>query len=77
MKEQVKNINGTGQIAVFKHDQFFHHVRHGTERRQQHKYCDEYQNRVGYAVKKTPHESFSDESFTNQFLTRTNIIYCQ
>jgi hypothetical protein len=52
-------------------------VRHRAERGQQHKDCDENQNWIGYAVKKTQHNAFTDESFKDQFLTRININCCQ
>ena len=70
MKKQIKNIDGPDQIAVFKHDQFFNHMRHRTERCQQHKCRYKNQNRIGYAVKKTPHEGFSDESFRTHLKNR-------
>ena len=51
MKEQVEYIHGPDQFAIYQHDQFFKHMRHRAERRQQHKNCNKYQNRIGYAVK--------------------------
>ena len=50
MKEQIKDIDGPGQAAVFQHNQLFNHMRHRTERRQQHKNRYKNQNRIGYAV---------------------------
>ena len=37
MIEQVKYVYGSGQGAVFKHDEFFNNMRHRTERGQQQK----------------------------------------
>jgi hypothetical protein len=64
MKEQIEYIDRPGQVAVFKHDQFFNHMRHRTEWRKQHKNRYKNQNWIGYAVKKTPHDDSSAESLT-------------
>ena len=47
MKAQVEYIDRPGQVAVFEHDDFFDHMRHGAEGRQQHKGRDKNQNRIG------------------------------
>ena len=60
MKEQIEYIDGLEQLAIFQHDQFFKHVRHRTERRQQHERRYKYQNWIGYAVKYLPHDDSSD-----------------
>lgn len=55
MKAKIEYIDRPGQVAVFEHDDFFDHMRHGAKGRQQHKGCDKNQNRIGYAVKYSPH----------------------
>jgi hypothetical protein len=59
MKAQIEYIDRPGQVAVFEHDQFSDHMRHRAEGRQQHKGGDKNQNRIGYAVKYTPHVDIS------------------
>ena len=59
MKAQIEYIDRLGQVAVFEHDDFFDHMRHGAKGRQQHKGRDKNQNRIGYAVKYPPHVDIS------------------
>lgn len=55
MVKQVEYINRPDQSAVFEHDQFFHDVRHGFKRCQQHENSDHDENRVGNFIEQCPH----------------------
>ncbi len=46
MKAQVEYIDHPGQVAVFEHNDFFDHVRHRAEGRQQYKSRYKNQNRI-------------------------------
>ena len=59
MKTQIEYVDRPGQAAVFEHDQFFDHMRHGAKGRQQHKGRNENQHRKRYTVKQTPHVDIS------------------
>ena len=55
MKAQIEYVDRPAQITVFKHDDFFDHMRHGAKWRQQQKGCNKNHNRKRYTVKQTPH----------------------
>ncbi len=43
------------ELAVFQHEDFFHHMRHGVERRQQHEDRKHDQDRKGQLVEEPEH----------------------
>ena len=55
MKAQVKYIDRFGEGAIFEHDQFFKHMRHGAKWGKQHEYGSNDENRIGYLVQKIQH----------------------
>lgn len=55
MEEEVKDVNRPMELAVFQHDDLFHHVRHGMKRRQQHENRKDDQNRKGKLVEELEH----------------------
>jgi len=55
MKQEVKNVKGSVELAVFQHDDLFHHMRHGMKRRQQHEDRKNDQNRKRKLVEELEH----------------------
>jgi len=55
MKEEVENIYGAFEVAVFKHNDFLQCVGHWMEGRQNHEYCNHGQDSIGKRIKKIKH----------------------
>jgi len=50
MEQQIKNINGSGEITIGQHENFFNHMGHWLHRSRQHHYGKNDQHRVGYFI---------------------------
>jgi hypothetical protein len=57
MKKQIKDIDGPLQYAVFEHQQFFNHMRHGIKRGEQHQDRNRDNNGIWNFVDKLNHFS--------------------
>jgi hypothetical protein len=55
MIEKIEDVDGPGENAFFKHDQFFQNMGHGPKGQQQHENGKENQCRVRYLVQKCKH----------------------
>jgi len=55
MEQEVKDIDGSMELTVFQHEDFFYHVRHGVERCQQHENRKNDQNRKRKLVEELVH----------------------
>ena len=55
MKQEIKDVYRSMELAVFQHDDLFHHMRHGMKRRQQHEDCKHDQDREGQLVEEPEH----------------------
>ncbi len=55
MKHKIKDVNRPMKLAVFQHEDLFHHMRHGVKRRQQHENRKNDQNRKWQLVEKIEH----------------------
>ena len=53
MVKQIENVDWLGECTIFKHDQFFDYMGHGSEWSKEHKNSNSDKNHVWYFIKKS------------------------
>ena len=71
MKQEVKDVNRPSELTVFQHEDFFHHMRHGVKRCQQHEDRKNDQNRKWKLVEELEHAQLL---LLSRFAVRTSSL---